>query len=337
MKIAVSRRLGIPLSTQIRDQIVTAIANGDLRPGDRLPTIRQLAEFLELNRNTVAQVYRVLEHEQYVVTRAGGGTAVADTAATTDAIRDRTLRDMVREALRTAEANGFSAREFAELAFYESAQWQALRQTTILVIDEYQGELDFLCRTIHQTLPDSTIHGMLVEEVAQATGHDSTEQLPDAHFALVPFYCLEQAQSLLADLDIPVFAAGIGPSVGALHRIAEETHNKNVAIVCTEPAGPRYMQRALEHAGISLPHTHHGYVGHPDLGAILEQSDVVVASHGSVDAVRQHCPDKPVITYSTLLTDESLGTIRSYTDRSRHPRSGAADLLMPPDNDATAP
>jgi len=51
--ITVSRKIGVPLVTQIKDQVLSAISVGDLRPGDRLPTVRQLAEFLGINRNTV--------------------------------------------------------------------------------------------------------------------------------------------------------------------------------------------------------------------------------------------------------------------------------------------
>jgi GntR family transcriptional regulator len=157
---------------------------------------------------------------------------------------------------------------------------------------------------------------MLVDELAQALTHGPTGRLPDMHLALVPFYCLEQAQALLADLDIPVFVAGIGPSVAALHRIAEETKDKSVAIVCTEPAGPPYMQRALQHAGITLQETRHAHLGQANLSTVLEQSDAVIASHGSVETVRSLRPDKPVITYSALLSDESLSTIRSYLDQN---------------------
>ena len=74
---SVSRTLGVPLVTQIRDQILSAISVGDLRHGERLPTVRQLAGFLGINRNTVAQAYRLLENDGHIITRAGGGTTVA--------------------------------------------------------------------------------------------------------------------------------------------------------------------------------------------------------------------------------------------------------------------
>src|SRR5918999_5401735 len=142
VNIAVSRSVGIPLATQIHDQVVAAISVGDLRAGDRLPTIRELAAFLQINRNTVAQVYRLLEAEGYVTTRAGGGTTVAEGHATAAAASAGVLREIVHQALRRAESAGFTAREVADLAYYQAAQPTAVPPPPTLAIDEYRGEPD---------------------------------------------------------------------------------------------------------------------------------------------------------------------------------------------------
>ncbi len=53
------------------------VASGVLRPGDRLPTVRQLAADLGINRNTAAKAYGLLREEGLIVTRSGGGSHVA--------------------------------------------------------------------------------------------------------------------------------------------------------------------------------------------------------------------------------------------------------------------
>lgn len=313
LKIAISRSLGIPLTTQVHDQIVAAVASGHLAPGDRLPTIRELAEFLGINRNTVAQVYRQLEAEGYLSTRAGGGTTVADSVATADAVRASTLRRLVDQALRAAEAAGFSAREFAELAYYESAQ-QTFRPS-IVVIDEYRGELDFLCETIQSALPAAHITGLLLTELAALPADDRARRLRPFDFALVPFYCLDQANTLLADCDLPTLAAGVGPSLKVLQRIRDASAGtKRVAIVCSEPTGPHYMEQSLRHAGITLAEVSRAHLGLGDLAEIVTGSDLIIASEGSAEKVRTLAAGAPVITYSAILSAESLATIRSYAD-----------------------
>ena len=121
IRFRISRAAAVPLVNQIHDQVVAAITAGDLGPGDRLPPIRRLAQHLEVNRNTVAQAYRLLEQEKYLETKAGGGTSVArSTPVALD--RGRVLRDLVRAAIEAAVAAGFTAQEFAELAYYEAAR-----------------------------------------------------------------------------------------------------------------------------------------------------------------------------------------------------------------------
>ena len=69
---------GVPIYLQVMEQIKHAIETGALRPGDQLPGIRALAEKLVMNPNTVAKVYRELEHEGVIDLRHGMGAFVTD-------------------------------------------------------------------------------------------------------------------------------------------------------------------------------------------------------------------------------------------------------------------
>jgi DNA-binding transcriptional regulator YhcF (GntR family) len=66
----------IPPYEQIRSQIAAHVAGGSLQPGDRLPTVRGLAEELGLATNTVARAYRELEQSGVIETRGRGGSFV---------------------------------------------------------------------------------------------------------------------------------------------------------------------------------------------------------------------------------------------------------------------
>ena len=65
-----------PLYAQLDRAIRVAIATGRVRPGDQLPTVRQMAVDLRINANTVAKVYGELERAGVVETRRGVGTYV---------------------------------------------------------------------------------------------------------------------------------------------------------------------------------------------------------------------------------------------------------------------
>src|ERR1700681_1898639 len=64
---------GVPIYLQLMEQVKHAIETGAVRAGEQLPGIRPLAEELVINPNTVAKVYRELEHEGVIEPRSGGG------------------------------------------------------------------------------------------------------------------------------------------------------------------------------------------------------------------------------------------------------------------------
>ena len=66
-----------PIYMQIRNQVVLAVAQGKLRPGERLPTIRALAEECGVNMMTVNKAYQLLRQEGYLAADRRAGTVVA--------------------------------------------------------------------------------------------------------------------------------------------------------------------------------------------------------------------------------------------------------------------
>ena len=78
MFIALSPSSPDPMYKQVTDQIKNAIAAGDLRPNDKLPSIRELAEALKISVITIKRAYLDLESKGYILTRAGLGSFVAD-------------------------------------------------------------------------------------------------------------------------------------------------------------------------------------------------------------------------------------------------------------------
>jgi len=76
MRIQIDTNLSTPLFNQLMDQIKKAVMDGLLKPGDPLPSIRQLANDLELNHNTVAKAYRLLERDSVIQTKGYRGTSI---------------------------------------------------------------------------------------------------------------------------------------------------------------------------------------------------------------------------------------------------------------------
>ncbi len=67
----------IPLYLQLRNQVVISIAEGRLLPGDRLPTIRALADESGINMMTVSKAYQLLKQEGYINTDRRSGAIIS--------------------------------------------------------------------------------------------------------------------------------------------------------------------------------------------------------------------------------------------------------------------
>ena len=77
MFIVVSPLNPDPMYKQVTDQIKDAIAGGDLKPEDKLPSIREMAAALNISEITIKRAYADLENEGYILTRSGLGSFVA--------------------------------------------------------------------------------------------------------------------------------------------------------------------------------------------------------------------------------------------------------------------
>jgi len=107
--VSIVARDKTPIYAQLERGLRAAMATSRLRPGDQLPTVRQLAVDLSINANTVARVYADLERAGVIETRRGVGSFVT---ATPDKARpprehDKRLRAFATRVLAEAGAAGF--------------------------------------------------------------------------------------------------------------------------------------------------------------------------------------------------------------------------------------
>lgn len=102
----------VPLYLQIADQMRRLIAMGALKPGDKAPTVRELAVTTRVNRNTAARAIQHLEAEGVVRTRVGQGTFVENRSPKIDRDRrDRTIDETIDRLLVEAHTLGLPLEE----------------------------------------------------------------------------------------------------------------------------------------------------------------------------------------------------------------------------------
>jgi len=112
ISIQIDLKSGVPFYRQVIDQVKAAIATGTLGPGDRLPTVRQLAVDLSINPNTVSRAYTELELTGLVDTQMGSGTFVGQLPVEKDDVeRRRQLNQLCQEFLSRVSTHGFTLDE----------------------------------------------------------------------------------------------------------------------------------------------------------------------------------------------------------------------------------
>jgi len=116
MFIVISPSNPDPMYKQVTDQIKDAIADGTLQSEDKLPSIREMARELKISEITIKRAYADLENENFILTRSGLGSFVAD--INKDKLRREKLeeiRSKVTKILRSSAKFDISAKDIINL------------------------------------------------------------------------------------------------------------------------------------------------------------------------------------------------------------------------------
>jgi GntR family transcriptional regulator len=124
---------GVPIYVQLRDQLLGAIGAGRVRPGERMPTMRQVALALKIDLNTVKHAYDELERAGAILLVRGRGTFVAENPPPIDiATHEGRVESLAHRTLAAAAAAGLDpsavARRIIALAEAQSGNRQSTNQ-----------------------------------------------------------------------------------------------------------------------------------------------------------------------------------------------------------------
>jgi GntR family transcriptional regulator len=121
-------RSGVPTYLQLAQQVRQAVRLGLLRPGDQLPTVKEVVSSLAINPNTVLKAYRELEHEGVAEGRRGVGTFVREQPASLPADEVKELQAALQRWVSQARAAGLDDDVMAALF------WDVVRPPAVRVV-----------------------------------------------------------------------------------------------------------------------------------------------------------------------------------------------------------
>ncbi len=121
----------VPIYLQIVQDVKHQVATGVLKPGQQLPTVRELAATLRINPNTVARAYDQLDSDQVISTQQGRGTYVREhpDEAHLAYVREEQLRTLAESTVGHALSLGYAEEEIRSAFQAALAHWAKLKAT----------------------------------------------------------------------------------------------------------------------------------------------------------------------------------------------------------------
>lgn len=159
MRIWLSKNSAVPVREQLATQIVLGIVSADLKPGQKLPSTRELARRFKIHFNTVSAAYRDLAARGWVELRKGSGIYVRERASDNLSSAELELDQLINIFLQAARRGGYSLQEI---------------QTRIKRLLELQPPDHFLVIEA-----DEELRRILIAEIKEATGFRVSGTSPD--------------------------------------------------------------------------------------------------------------------------------------------------------------
>jgi GntR family transcriptional regulator len=242
MDLQINLKSHVPVHVQLKEQIKHLILSGNFEVGSRLPSIRAMAGFLRVNRNTVARVISDLEREGFVESRRGSGVYVIEPPVDEEELK---RHEVLERVLDLAAAQGVSVEELG-YALLARAGVKPQEKTPILFVECTTPELDQLAAELKEQLPVE-VEKVLVEDLPVRL---SGEEEPPWRMAVTTFFHVHEVQELMEPLGIETVALLAEANLKSLQRLTELPAGTPVAVVGWGRTCMENLSRSIEGAGL---------------------------------------------------------------------------------------
>jgi DNA-binding transcriptional regulator YhcF (GntR family) len=288
--IELSRKSGIPLYIQLKDQIRHQIETNAWQPGFKLPTERELAAILGVSRNTVSMAYRELEAEGELVSSQGKGTFVSEQATEhLDQSRRQRLQQIIDEAFDQALAMGFDFADVLQAASEQAEIRKALlTKIRIAFIECNREQVDYFARQL-ELGSGVSITPLVLGEIRLDS--DFVRQIvASVDLVVTTFFHYDEVRAMIPG-EKQVLAIALDPQLETIVKIARVPRGKRLGLVCLSTNFAEKVVNSIRDAGIDYLPVETSISAERDaVAAIIEGSDVILVSPGRRREVEELCP-----------------------------------------------
>jgi GntR family transcriptional regulator len=245
-----------------------------------LPSIRAMAGFLRVNRNTVARVISDLEREGFVESRRGSGVYVVEPPVDEEELK---RQEVLERVLDLAAAQGVSVEELG-YALLARTGVKPQQKTPILFVECTVPELDQFAVELEDQLPVE-VERVLIEDLPARL---SEAEEPPWRLAVTTFFHVHEVQDLMEPLGIETVALLAEATLESLQRLTELPEGTPVGVVGNSQTCMENLSRSLEGAGLDHLDLTETYIDRVDESrALFGKVPVIVCSSFTARKLRQ--------------------------------------------------
>ncbi|MBB2185912.1 GntR family transcriptional regulator [Gluconacetobacter liquefaciens] len=279
----IDRTLELPIGTQLKGQIEYGIGLGVIRPGQRLPPVRELAERLGISPVTVGQVYAELKRGGVLRGRTGAGTFVADLMAgwPTRGGRGSEIQSSIDALVTRARALGLSTSEVLGLV---SARMEGgglgVPPPSVMVVGNFMQTTIAYCRQMER-LSEGKVR-FLPTTVTQLQTNPSERQRVDLCQMAVTFaHRRAEVARMLPGLGVAVIT--FIPSMETRMKLAQIDPGSRVVLVVINPEFAGSMKAGVEQFAPHITEPAVVLIDAPECQDLMKNADVIVYATGADD------------------------------------------------------
>ena len=250
---------------QLAEQIIFSIATERLKPGEALPSVRDLARRLKIHRNTVSQAYRDLKRRAWLAGVRGGRVVVRASGRQVQSADSSDLDDLINATIRLAREQGYTLQALRERV---RARLSAQPPDRFLVVEQEPALRALLQQEIREAI-NKPVEGCTLADLA------NDRQLAIGALTVAPQFAIAEVDALLPK-DTPAIPLTFREADEHLELLSKLTHPSVIAVVSMS-AVFRSTAGGLLAAAVGQRHTLTEFAFPLESLGVLKAADLVFA------------------------------------------------------------
>jgi DNA-binding transcriptional regulator YhcF (GntR family) len=308
MKIYISPKDPFGVKDQIKRQIRVLVASGEFVPGQLLPSAKDMATLLNVNRNTVSQAYKELASEGLLEIIVGSGTYVKEGKMLEET---NELKGLLSDSVEKAKALGFSLEQISDFFLtHLSLYGTSPKGRCVLVVDCNEGTIEDISDAIQKELEVET-EGLLIQTL-EHNPHRISQYLEGKDLIVTGFNHLEEFRRIVPESPVDAVGVLLNTDLRIMNEIMQLPPGTRIGLTCeSQRSTESWYKNTFLSRGSTITKIHAGLDNPSGLQEMLDQCDLIYASKYVYERIRKLAkPGKKVIEVDITIDPASIDLIR---------------------------